>query len=376
MSPTKAPARPAVRVPAAAGLKAAAQWAVRAVNPNPTVPILGAFVVDAADGLLSLSAFDFESYVSVGVPVAGGFDDRLYVPAKLLADAIGRLSGDVTLELDDRDLVVSSGGTAFRLRTMLGDTYPPVPEAAAPTGKVDAARFADAVHAAAVCASRDFLKQVPLTRMHLTATDGVLTVWATDRYRVAQITTGWDGADFDAIVPAVALTAALKGLDGTLAVGVDDNKVTLDGGGRIVTILKAAGEYPALDQLWTPRGQFAHIDRAQLDDAIKAARMTVLDEQGVNLHVNAPEGVAEVTGMSERASNRALTDAAGDMQNDFTFNPAFLADIVAAVPGPRVHLAAAPDNHPFKPVEIRGADDNGDPIDGASYVLVPIRRNR
>jgi len=360
-----------------ATLKAAAAWVARALPARTPVPLLTAIVLQADSGVLTLSGFDFATYVSAAVPVAGGFEGRVCVPGRFLADALGKLpAGPVVFTLEERELIVTAGRARFAVRLMDGAQYPKVPAAAPTRGDIHADVLSDAIHQAATCLSRDTLKEAHLTCLWLNATDGALTVWASDRYRGAQITVPWAGKPFEAFIPGAMLATVVKGLSGTLTLGADDNLLTLTGSDRTVTLVKAAGEnmLPNLARLWAPPRQAAmHAGRDELEDALTTARLGVADLAGVGVDVTS--GSLAVTGSAVESTGHVEIDAVSEVDLHLRVNATALADIVAVLPGPRVHIAFDDLKPAVRPFEIRPADTDGVPLEGATYIFVPIREN-
>ena len=354
-------------------LRTAAQWVTRFVPARPPVAVLGGVVLDARDGLLSLSGFDYETYGSIGVEVTGALDEPVLVHGHTLAATLGRLSGPVRIERDGADLIVASKRAAARVRLMPFDDYPSVPPAAPTVGTVDAERFAQVVHDAAEFVSRDKGLDM-LWCLHLTTDGDVLSVWATDRYRAAHLTLPWDGGALDAVLSAAAVQAVVKGMTGRLEVGADEHRVSLTAGGRTATVTRYRGQtdFPDLSRLWSPRAGAVHADRAELGEAIATAALAVEDKQGAYLDVT-PEAIV-VSAASDRATVRADVDATGDLELTWVFRPEFLSSILAVLPGVRAHLAASSTGNPeTRAVVVTGADRDGQPVDGATFVLVPIR---
>lgn len=361
----------------AALLKDATAWVSRVIPPRPAVPLLAAISIDVADGVMSLAAFNFETYAAVGVPADGAWEDRVFVHGRVLADVAGRLTGAVTLTLQDGEVLVQSGRTAVRVRTMDGTDYPAVPAPAPTVGTVDAATFTDLTHqAAAVAASQAEQSLSFLACLHLAAGDGTLTVQATDRYRAAIITTGWDGDPFTALVNATVFTSALKGITGTITLGVDEHHVTVTGGGRTFTmtqtLIAGGGDYPDLAHLVPDSTDFVTVDRAALLDAIGTARLAV-DVKGTPIRVTVADSTVTVEGGSDRSQAQVVLDADHTADIGWGFNAEFLQGLVNATDGPRVEFGMGTGNHPAKPVRVVGVDPDGDTVDDAVFVIVPIR---
>lgn len=360
----------------AADLKTAAQWAARILPPRPAVPVLGALVLNASDGLLSLSAFDFETYGSIGLPIAGGFDEEILVHGRMLADAAARLTGTVRAEIIGGDLVLSAGRTTIRVRTLPSDDYPEVPPAAPTLGTIDADVLAGVIHAAAVCAARDQEKLPHLTRIRIEAADGQLTAWASDRYRAAQVRTPWDGRAFDILISAAAVSAATKGLTGAVDLGVDDNRLTLTGADRTTTVsLSQGGDWTDLARLWSDRGGLVHVDRDALSDAVATARLAADGTTPtVAIDVDADSGAVTVGATADRGQASTTLDGAGDLTVRWVINAAYLSEVLAVLNGPRVLFAADPTVPEARAIEVRGAGTEGEPADDTTYLVIPIRQ--
>lgn len=351
----------------AAELKAAVQWAARIIAPRPPVVELGGMVVECQDGALTFEAFDFETSGRIEV-AAGGHLDRMLVPGRLLAEATARLSGDVTIALDDGDLLLRDGRARFSVRTMPLDLYPTLPDPAPPAGRVDGEVLAEAVHRAASMVSREeSLAHIQCLRIE--ATDGHLTLWATDRYRAARVRIGWDGADLEAIVSGAAIESATKGLAGPVALGVSDSLLSIAAADRSVTVGLYAGHetFPGslpmlFEQAWDASTLTADID--DLDRALAVAKVTVEDKKPIQL--DATPGVIEVSSGSDRSSSRSATTSTGDLTGGWAFNPEFLSSILRALPGSQVTMRANVTNPAFKPVEFTSDGDT-------TFLLVPIR---
>lgn len=357
----------------AADLKTAAAWAARILPARPAVPVLGALVLNATDGLLSLSAFDFETYGSIGLPVAGGFDTDVLVHGRMFADAAARLTGVVQAEITGGDLVLTAGRTTIRVRTLPGHEYPEVPPAAATLGSIDADTLAGVIHAAAVCAARDQEKLPHLTRLRLTASDGDLTAWASDRYRAAQVHAPWGGRAFDVLINAGAVAAATKGLTGSIEVGVDEHRLTLTAADRTTTVtLSQGGDWPDLPRLWSDRGGSVTVARDDLTDAITTARLAA-DGTTPTVVIDVTENAVTVGAAADRGQASTTLDADGDLTVQWVVNAAYLSEVLGVLDGPRVLFAADPTVPATRPIEVRGADAQGEPADDTTYLVIPIR---
>jgi DNA polymerase-3 subunit beta len=366
---TTAPATVAIT---ASELKAAAQWVARTIPTRPVVPILAGMALRASDGLLSMSAFDFEAYTIAGVTAPSEFDGPVLVHGRTFADAVGRLTGRVTMTVDDTVVTLSAGRQVFRLRRLESDQYPDVPPAAPSAGTLDADDLADLLSRVSVAAARDTKGEFNLYAVHLSASGGVLKAVATNRYLAARMSRPWAGEDFTALVASSAITGALRGMSGPVEIGADDSHVTIASADRSSTLVQIAGQYPQVERVIDATklaGTSARVSRADLTEAVAAARLTLDRAQPIWLDFT--PGQVEVSGGGDSGDASAVLDADGDADTRIAVSGEYLSDLLGALPGPQVQIE--PGTRPQLPFRARPADADGAVIDGVDFVLVPIR---
>ena len=108
------------------------------IERRHTLPILSNVLIDTAGGSLSFLATDIEIQISARAGVAASADARpLTVGARKLLDILRALpEGEVTLQPQDKRLVVKAGKSRFTLQTLPAEDFPRL---AKPAGQ--AARF-------------------------------------------------------------------------------------------------------------------------------------------------------------------------------------------------------------------------------------------
>jgi DNA polymerase III subunit beta len=92
-------------------LAEAVGWVARGLPGRPTVPILAGMVVEAGDGQVTLSGFDYESSGRVSVPAEVADDGRFLVSGRLLSDICRRRIPDAR---EQRELPVRAAHPAAR----------------------------------------------------------------------------------------------------------------------------------------------------------------------------------------------------------------------------------------------------------------------
>jgi DNA polymerase-3 subunit beta len=205
----------------------AVSFAVKLLPQRTTLPILSGVLLEATEGVLTLSSFDYE--VSAQTEVAAEIEEpgRVLVSGRLLAEIASRLpSAPVVFSTEESRISVACGSAHFTLLSMPVEEYPTLPQITGSSGSLPAEAFANAVAQVAVAASRDDVTPV-ITGVQLEVSKTSLSLVATDRYRVAVREIGWAASDsitesVTALVPARTLTEIGKtfGHSGTISIAI------------------------------------------------------------------------------------------------------------------------------------------------------------
>ena len=130
-----------------AALADAVAWTSRVIDARPSNPILAGVKLEAIDGTLQFSAFNYE--ISARHHIEAGVDEvgSALVLGKLLADITKSLRSEKTyLTTDGSTLTITSGKSKFTLQLMPDAEYPDLPVVPPMLGQVDAQTFVQAVN--------------------------------------------------------------------------------------------------------------------------------------------------------------------------------------------------------------------------------------
>jgi len=357
----------------------AVAWAAKTIPAKAAVPALAGMHLTAGDGVLSLSAFDYETSARVGAPADVLQSGTVLVSGRLLAE-IAKAIPDrpVDMMVDGSRVTIKCGASKFTLLTMPVGEYPALPDMPPDVGVVAGPAFAHAVAQVAVAATKD--ETLPILTGVLVEIDGSkLTLLATDRYRLAVRELAWspNGAlvPSSALVKARTLTDVARGLaaagDVTLSLA-DDARVGFQVGSRRSTSLLVDGEYPKVRSLFPAESSgCAVVEVAALTDAVR--RVALVAERGTPARMSFTSGSVTVeAGAGEDAQAVEAVDCTLD-GDDITqaYNPQFLADGMAALTTPFVRLSFT---EPQKPAVLTGqAEASGDDDGSYRYLLMPVR---
>ncbi|TDW94900.1 DNA polymerase III beta subunit [Kribbella pratensis] len=365
-------------------LAEAVGWVARGLPSRPSVPILAGMVVEAADGQVTLSGFDYESSGQVSVPAEVADEGRVLVSGRLLSDICRSMPRDsVDLSGEAARVQVSSGSARFVLHTLPLDEYPALPEMPAVSGVVDGDVFAHAVAQVVSAAGRDDTLPV-FTGIRLELRGSAISLLATDRYRLALRTFPWEPADAgveaNVLVPAKLLlnvAKAMSGHDLTLALGstrTGDGLIGFEGGGRRATSRLIDGEFPKVRGLIPAANAITStitVETAALIEVVK--RVALVAERSSPVRVTFADGTATLD-----AGNGEEAQASESVEVTLTgepvvagFNAGYLLDGLTSLGAPIAHFAFT---QPTKPANLTGLHSPDDaPTSDSAYILMPMR---
>lgn len=298
-----------------------------------------AMTVKAADGRLMLEAVGTSTsrawldadVADEGTVVVPGVRFGLYVDAMP--------SGEVILSTTDEGLRMKCGRLDVRARLLEDGDMPERPQEPSDLYKVDADAFGPAVANAVGFAASGKNAQPKLTGVHLKAHDGSLTVEATDRYHAYSDRMGFDGPDFDVIVP----TGRLKDIAaGASALAVSGGLLAVRGEGTFDMIPLIGERYVDLSVAFTPErlgcDGDAVFDRAELLAATKTLCRLAVDTPVARLDLG-----AEGMDMTMRQADQDVTQWVGAKVGrtaSHSLDLAYLTDALNAVDSDEVRVEA------------------------------------
>ena len=339
-----------------AALADAVAWTTRVIDARPASPILAGIQLEAIDGTLQLSAFNYE--ISARHHIEAGIDEpgTALVLGKLLADITKSLPAEKTyLSTDGSTMTINSGKSTFTMQLMPDAEYPDLPEENRPV--------------------------LPGVRMQF---DGdKVTMTSTDRFRLSRATFTWTPQNIDTstttLVRGSLLRDVARALDDHQNVVIDfdaDNPTLLgfENAGRVSTSQLIDGEFPAVDRLFADEYPIqAVIDKQLLIAAIK--RVALVAERNAPIRmVFSGQEVTLSAGAVDEAQAQEMLDIDMDGEDiTVAFNPSYLIEGLSAITEPFVRMKMTT---AVKPVEFNGQQEaDSDESMDYRYLLVPMRFN-
>ena len=361
----------------------AVAWAARTLPTRSNQPLLSGLLITAEASGLTLSSFDYEVSGRVSVEAVVDTPGRVLVPGRLLSDIARSLPAQpVTLQLEGSRVTLECGRSSFTLPTMSADDYPELPQMPTSAGVVAGASFAAAVAQVAVAASSDETISF-LTGIRLEMSGSMITLAATDRYRLAVRELTWApeslSIDAAALVPARVLADTAKTLAGHESVvialaesGQDGGLLGIHGGGRSTTTRLLGGEFPKYRTLLPSEANtIASVDTAALVEAVKRVSLVAERNTALRMRFSGDEVDLQAGSGDEAQAVEALDATITGDDIEIAFNPRFLLDGLSALDAPVVRFAFTVSN---KPAVLTGAAERGaEPAPEFRYLLMPVR---
>ena len=366
-----------------AALSDAIAWTTRVIPSRPASPILAGIKLEAGDGTLKLSAFDYE--VSARNHIEAGVDEpgTALVLGKLLADITKSLPAQKTyLSTEGSKLTITSGKSTFSLQLMPDTEYPDLPAVPQTMGQVDAETFVQSISQAIVAVSREESRPV-LTSVKTEINGDKVVMTATDRFRLSRSSFTWTPKDNDfytsMLIRGSLLRDIARSLDEHQNVVMDyeqDNPTIMgvENAGKISTSQLIDGEFPAVDRLFSDEYPIqAVISRQELIDAIKRVALVAERNAPIRMLFSGQEVTLSAGSADEAQANEVLPVDLDGEEITVAFNPGYLIDGLSAITEPfvRVKMTSA-----VKAVEFNGQQekDSEESMD-YRYLLVPMRFN-
>ncbi|OTA26818.1 DNA polymerase III subunit beta [Alloscardovia macacae] len=359
----------------------AVAWATRILPSRPATPILAGIKLEARNGELAFSTFDYEKSARHHIEAAVDEDGTIVVLGKLLADIAKALpQGTISLQTANSRVTISGGKSKFSLQLMPESDYPQLPEIPAAVGQVDAETFSAAVNKTAVAVAREE-NRIVLKGIRVNIDGDKVVMTSTDRFRLARTSFTWtpENSDFQStlLIDGSVIKDISRSLDTTsnVVLGYNPEKSTLlsvSNAGRQSTAQLIDGEFPAVDRLFVDEYPIhAVINRSELISAI--TRVALVAEKNAPIRMVFTNNEVQLSaGSADESQAKETIDAQLDGEAiTVAFNPSYLKEGLGAIDEPYVRMKMV---NAARAVEFNGQQElDGDESLDYRYLLVPMR---
>ena len=217
-----------------AALDRAVNFAIRAVPRHPQAPVLSGLLLDAKDGDLTVTGYDFDTATEGTIDAAGTLE--ALVPGAALRHYVGGMRGDqVRLTDTGRAVEITCGSATVALPKLDLSSSPRRPEVPEAMGTVDTETLARAFAAARVCVDPDSPKP-GIQGIRLEFTDAHIVVAGLHHERAVERVVEWQGSAAPLMLAPVAAADVLKGWGAETTIAADMYTLALSDAHHLVTL--------------------------------------------------------------------------------------------------------------------------------------------
>ena len=277
---------------------------VSAVSPSrPLQPVLAGVLLTAADGVVTLSAYDYEAAAETTAVADVRLPGVVLVHSATFSKIAAKLpNAPVLLEASERELSIQCGSLRAALPLMPVGEFPEPLFECDPLLSMSGIVFEDVVSRVAVCAAKAAPERPAITGVHLIVSEEGATLTATDRYRIAMMMVECEATRTVALtVPASVMREAAKSFVSSEVVTLgltESGSVVIEGERGSLLTQTIAGEFPPVMRMFPDRPRStAVIDRDAMAAATSRAALALMPE-GALRYVFTP-GECTLTGVGD-----------------------------------------------------------------------------
>ncbi len=311
------------------------------INPRPSLPILGTFLLNAEPGYLEITATNLETTIKYKIPVKVIEKGNAAVPARALIEFCQAINSEkVGLVVEKEKALLSCENANAAIPTMIASEFPSIDKFEQPAKFIiKREKLLEAVSQVAFSAAPEEGRPI-LTGVLITEEDGRVKFVATDGYRLSVKETHLRG-EIKLVLPSRALREASKAVaeqeddEVTMAVNKDKNLARLETKNLIVTSRILEGEYPDYKQI-IPNAFITElvINTKEFLDSVKLAALFAKDIGNViklNIKENAVLVSASTAQVGEASAQIRIKHKGEEIKT--AFNSRFILDALATIKG-------------------------------------------
>lgn len=202
------------------------------VPARSTMPILENILCELTGDVLTLTATDMATTLTVSIPVRGGEDGKVAIPAKRLMDTMRSLpdtSASFVIDLTTSKIRITTENGEYGLTGEGGKDFPTVPTFKGTAElSIDSNELRTIIHRTAFAVSTDELRPAMMGVL-LQTTGTEMRAVATDGHRLVKLVHTLAkpvSLKKDVVIPAKALLVLGKSIDeGTVVISVSDTHI-------------------------------------------------------------------------------------------------------------------------------------------------------
>lgn len=345
----------------------------KVASSRGTLPILANVLIKTVGNRVCVAATNLDIAISHYIGSKVSSEGSITVPARLMQDFVANLSSSatITLELQGTKLNVTTDYHQSTIHGTDAEDYPIMPTIAdGETFTLASNTLKTSLQQVLFAASSDEARPV-LTAVYMHTNDGVLTLAATDSYRLAEKQLGKHKAHTSLLIPASALQDLLRVLDDSdepVTITHDDQQILFKVGDVELVARLIEGTYPEYRKLIPVA--FSHtatLTKKELQDIVKVSALFARENAG-SVSVRLDESAQQISIQaiaSQLGEDTASTEAVVSADGNITLNSRYIIDALAAMSSPEVSIGF---NEKLEPCVFKGVGD-----DTYTHVIMPLK---
>lgn len=349
----------------------------KAINSKTAIPALSNILIVSEDNNIKVTASDLHITITAKIGADIEKAGSITVPGKLLTSFVSQLSTEkVTCELDGENFKVLTPKVKSSFATISVEEYPGVE--ILHEGKLLKVKTADLSkalqHVQFVPALSD--SRPVLTGIYIKISNNILTLAATDGFRMAEYTLPVQSGEIETscIIPAkafsdIAKTFCAEEEEMDIYINTDKNVLGLKIKDMEAQIRMIDGDYPNYRAIIPAEfSNRAELDRSSLGNGIKLASIFSKDYDNM-IKISQTTSAVEIKSQpTESGSNSSQVDGTFTGTDlDIAFNAKYMIDLVNNIPAEKVIVES---NESLKPVAFKSSDN-----ENFIYIVMPMRAN-
>lgn len=274
-----------------------------------TIPVLGNVLLNSHENGLQLKATNLETSISCDILVKEIEEFSTTVPARLLSDLIAILPDEeITLDYDreTRTLKVSGQKSKNNIKCLDAEEFPPFPKFPEQFTELLSSDFKKLMELA-IFAALGEEHRASLMGIHLQVSNENLSIHSADGIQATRNIIPIKCKDFEAIVPAKALSGILNLFNESVKLAFDDRSAFFWDDQVKVSILTIAEKFPDVEQLLrkteTPTATFL---TSELARGCKQALLFVAERAYNPITLKFKEGLCEILSISDEIGDGVI----------------------------------------------------------------------
>lgn len=314
---------------------------------NPALPILRNVLLQTERGRMKFSATDLEVGVSTWITGRVEGEGEITIPVKQLSEYVQNLPNEhVNLEADKSGLKITCGSAHASFQGEAAENFPLIP--AVSEGKkikISVGALVGCLDRVTYCAAVDD-NRPELSGIYLTGKGNILTMAATDSYRLAeaQVETSEEiSADFQVILPLRAAQEVKRALgegEEIVQIILGEGQAMFESPSTLLVSRLIDGNYPDYKQIIPDKSSVTcALLRVDLLRALRGASVFSYGEVNSVILETAEAGV-KITATAQEIGE-TISEVPAEITGEnvkINFNPRFLIDALNGIKSERIRM--------------------------------------